>query len=261
MTEYRVPVTARIRSLVEDGVITIGVHITSDGMETYVRCTQPHPRLGITSHESMTFEDAELRLAKVSTSTSKYKGKGTLSEKEDTPSSQGASIHGFKDVLQASLKGKTPEVASYWKQGVKNFLPGDSLHPRDFDGSVRRLYSRACAVAERVGAPKLVSRIATKPDVYRINGATSLREWWYSATPQQRFALLTKRQCFPTHEGGGVMVHGKWLDLLRQLQCPFQDAEAKVGPPQGAVSAEEESYNSSSDDDLAGTLKGVSIEY
>jgi len=259
MTEYRVPVTARIRELVEGGVITIGVHIARDGIETYARCTQPHPRLGITCHESMTLEDAEKRLAKVSSGTSAYKGKGVLFEKADTSSIQ-TSHHGFKSVHDASLAGKAPSATTYWNKGLKNFLPGDSLHPEDFNKSSKVLYSRACAVAEKLGSAKLVSRIATKPDVYRISGATSLHEWWYKATPQQRFALLTRRQCFPTREGGGVWVHGKWLSCLQQLQCPFQDAEAQVGQPQGAASAEEE-YPSSSDDDLAETLEGVSIEY
>jgi hypothetical protein len=258
MTDIKIPVTARVRELVEGGVITIGAHITSDGIETYARCTQPHPRLGITTHESMTLADAEERLAKVSTPASKFKGK--VAEREDTPLPLNASLHGFSSVADAALKGKRLRKVGYFKAGSKNFLPEDSLHPHDFTRSASDLYACACAIAEKLGTAKLTSRISSKPEVYRINSATSLREWWYASTPQQRFALLTRKQVYPHRKEGGVLVNGKWLDRLQELQCPFQDAEAQVGPPQGVASAEEELHelSLSSDDEQD---REVSIVY
>lgn len=258
--EYKIPTTSRVRQLVDAGVITIGVHIAKDGIETFARCVQPHPRLGLSTHTSMTLEDAEELLAKVATPAPKRWIEKSKTEDRQSPSSSNQSkFHGFKDISEATGFATRNLRMFLTEDGLKNFLPKDSLAPSDMDLRPKELFARACSVAESIGTPRLVSRIASRPEHLTVRGAHSLAEWWRRSDPLQRFVLLTRSKVFPNDGRGHVNVRGKWLDAMSELQCPFRNPETQVGQPEGGFSGEEEA--SSSADEQSSEREGVQINY
>jgi len=269
--DYNIPVTRRIRELVAGGVISIGVHITGDGIDSWARVNQPHPRLGVQTHTSYTLDEIEHLLVKVVTrplhssviGASPYSGKTpaqTIIGGVGAATRSGVvaepipSDLGFSSRDQAILHSKMNGLGEKWKRGIKNELPADSLTPTDFDRSVKDLYARACAVAETLTSPKLVSRISSKPDKLAVKGCESLHEWWSRAEPAQRLMLLTSHRHFASGEGR-VRIHGNWLDKIQLVPCPFRDPETQM-----VIKREEISGDSleSSDDDFPMSGQGGS---
>jgi hypothetical protein len=270
--EYSIPVTPRIRDLVAEGVITISVHISRDGTDVWARCVQPHPRLGVGTNESLTLDDLEEKLAKVSLRGSKAVenltenlGKVSLKDSklskisaeagETSRSQDSPGVYGFVSIKDAIAYSTNAGLNMHTNaQGVMNFLPKDSLTPADFNRPAKAIYARACSVADALGTPKLVSRITSQADVLRVNGSVNLLDWWSNATPLQRFILLTKQKVFP-REGGEFKIQSKWLKALKTLQHPFRDAEAQVGQSEVELSAED----SSSDQDPTEKETGATL--
>jgi len=272
--DYNIHVSRRIRDLVAGGVITIGVDISRDGIDVWSRCTQPHPRLGIKTNVSLTLEEMEQKLEKVSLPSSlgkevspesPYKAPGLgsgfgkiakvvagpkVEQINDLSDAMARTTIGFQSRDEALRYSEEHNLGSIRKKkgGLLNSLPRDSLTPADFERPTFELYARACSVAESIGTPKITSRISSKPDVLRVVAATDLFEWWSKSTPTQRFIILTKMKAFP-READGVRIHKKWLDQLQKLPHPFRDAEAQVGQPEVELSAEDISSGEISPDE------------
>jgi hypothetical protein len=262
MESYKIEITPRIKDLVRSGVITIGVHITSDGTDVWVRTVQPHPRLDIKTYESMTLLEAETRLSKVSTHASSGLSLRPVKKTAPPPSGEEGEFNflGFESVPDAVSFGK--QVKEYRTDGgVRNKLPLDSLTPHDLGSPVKTLYARACSVADRLGTAKIVSRIATKPDSLGVQGCRNLAEWWSGSTATQRLVILSHAKVFQ-RQAGGIRIKNHWIDQLEQLPCPFRQAEAQVGQSEAGPSAETElSCENSSSEAESYTTEGVLLEW
>lgn len=242
MDVYHIPSSPRIKELVSANVITIGVHITGDGQDVWARSTQPHPRLGVTTHDSYTLDEIEALLMKVvvkSRPTQDVKPSDSAGDVSLQMKQMALGIGSFDEA--ARLGEKIRQVVH--RDGVKNLLPGDSLSVHDFDFPPADLYSRTCYIVQKVGTPIFVSRISSSPAVLGIKGAANLGEWWEGATPHQRFTILTRGKRFPN----GEWLHPRlsWLNSLEMMPCPFRDPETQVGKEEG-LSGEEDSQESSS---------------
>lgn len=268
--DYHIQVSERIQVLVSTGVITLGVHITRDGKDVWARVVQPHPRLGIPTHTSYTLEEIEEKLLKVSSLSST----GFLpKESVVTQASPGKKMYigpkvnagdsqrrskdlndfGFISISEAIGFAERKGLNKVDHSGISNLLPRDSLTPTDLERPLHELFARACTVASNLGTAKIVSRITSKPDVLRVNGAIDLSDWWAKASPTQRAVILTKAKVFPK-QGEQVILLKKWLDRLDKLPAPFRDAEAQVGKSEIEHSAE---Y--SSDESPTEAMEGVHI--
>jgi len=226
MSTFQLDVSPRIKNLVEDGVITVGAFITRDGNELYARSVQPHPKLGIVTHKSYTLEEIEGLLIKVGPRSLPEKGGVRLSADDVHTSSAdiGPLKYGFQGFGDAASHGSKLRVN---KAGVINFLPKDSITPYDLGLTEKDIFARMCQVTS-AGSAKFVSKIASDPVNFRVKGASDLAEWWRRASPTQRVLLLVKTRHFEKTKTGQVRIHGRWLDRVQEISCPFQDAETQV---------------------------------
>jgi len=240
--EYNIPVSQRIRDLVSGGVITIGVHIAKDGIEVWARASQPHPRLGVNTHESHTLEEIENLLAKVSTPRGKNVERTAVDASAKRESASVSSI-GFKSIDDALgfCKAKKLHLTRVSNHGMVNvnFLPVTSITPCDLDRSTKELYARACSVAETLTPQKISSRIASNPGRLSINGVSNLVEWWAEATPLQRLTVLSDQKNFSSNGKVVRSMSSEWKAKLLALPAPFRGAEAQMGQPKGESSARE----------------------
>jgi hypothetical protein len=244
MATLSVAISSRIKELLENGVITIGIHSTFQGNDVWARSVQPHPEVGVSVSESYGLEELEILLSGV-------KIKDPQPKKLDASSSE---IERIREMKQTSLTLKSvPECAliganirEYKNGPVRNLLPADSLTEHDFKLNFHELFSRACFVAEKIGTSKLVSRISSQPERLRVGSASNLLEWWNLASPSKRFLILTRDKRLPKDGLGRVHVKGAWLDAVEAMPCPFREPETQVGKEEETSGKEEESQDSSS---------------
>jgi hypothetical protein len=234
--DVAIQTTRRIRELVSNGVITIGVHITRDGKDIWARSVQPHPRLGITTSTSYTLEEIEEKLAKVSTVPFK---------KDEMPPHPNkifvvaaVAFHGFNSVEDAITYGRK-HLREVKKGGVRNKLPLDSLTVHDLDLSQKELFARTAVIGAHLTTAKIVARITSQRETLSVSGAHNLEEWWQNATAVQKLMVVMRSKHLPKLEGAKVRIHGYWLDKLETMAFPFRDAEAQVGQEEEEFSAEE----------------------
>jgi hypothetical protein len=72
-------------------------------------------------------------------------------------------------------------------------------------------------VANNIGSSKLVARMTTDSR-YRINGISSLSDWWNKATGAQRLLALTTSKDFANPSKSDAA-------RMSQVQFPFSEAE------------------------------------
>jgi hypothetical protein len=254
--DVNIPTTRRIRELIANGVITLGVHIARDGTDIWARAVQPHPRLGIQAHTSYTLEEIEQKLERVSTQSFKKELlPGSLRKFEENV---GIGSLGYNSLEEATLHGYGKSLSETKRAGVTNKLPLDSLTPVDLDRSRKEIFARTCSVIDHLSTAKILSRISSQPDRLAVKGAHDLREWWDDSSPTQKLMLMMRSKHLPERGDGSYRIHGYWLDKLEHLPCPFREAEAQVGQKEGETSAKEEQA-SSSDENPASNTQGVSL--
>jgi hypothetical protein len=239
--EFNIPITRRIKELVAGGVITIGAHITRDGQDVWARFTRSYYGLGIRTHISYTLNDAEELSKKISLMQQKFEGSVELpfSLKNSSLTAD------FKSVEDAIKYSESNNLNLIQVGSIRNMLPHDSLHPKDFTRGTNDLYARACSVASKITSPKLVSRINTQREILGVSSASNLAEWWSHATPIQRLRLLARTKNF-WKEGDDQRLTKTQHDAMESLQCPFQDAETQMGRQEEELSAKEEDEKSTS---------------
>jgi hypothetical protein len=254
--DITIQTSRRIRELISNGVITVGVHITRDGNEIWARAVQPHPRLGITTHQSYTLDEIESSLAKVKTD---LPARTDIFSPDLHPARvlarAGEGYYGFADVA-AAISYARDHLRDIKRGSLRNKLPLDSLCKDDLEMKPKDLFARTALVGHHLTTAKLVARIASQRDKLSVKGASTLNEWWSDATAVQRLMLVMRSKHLPKQEDGLVRLHGHWLDKLSTMAFPFRDAEAAVGQEEDEVSAEE---GDSSADDLATETQGISL--
>jgi hypothetical protein len=233
----------RILDLVTSGVITIGIHITQDGNDIWARAVQPHPRLGITTQTSYVPEDLADLLSKITTTRPTKMAFGSEPSYPVDNSVKGPGRVHFDSIDKAILYSKKNQLTKHFNGGVWNLLPEDSIVPLDMDRSNLACYARFCAVADKLGTAKLVSRISTNRQNLYVRGSTDLQEWWTNATPLQRVILLGKKKHFSRDESGEIRIHGRWLDLIQELPHPFREAGTQVDQHEEEYSSEESTFS------------------
>jgi hypothetical protein len=225
--------------------------MSRDGNDIWVRSVQPHPRLGISTTTTFTVDEAVLAFEKVQTTRHNdvpiAKTKVTLANSSKW--NPGDVL--FESINSAISFSKKNNLGVYYKNGVKNFLPKDSLSPFDLERDPQSVFARLCSIAHEMGTPKIVSRISSQPVKLTVYGATNLSEWWTHSSLPQKILLFSRTKHFQTNEKGWIGIKPQWNNLFRDIPCPFRDAEAQVGHKEGGSSAEEEiPQGESSDDEL-----------
>jgi hypothetical protein len=242
--DFAIPASRRIADLVSSGVITIGAHITRDGINVWARCVEPHPRLGLRTHESYTLEEIESHLSKVRADPPNIDKLNVIQSRERKSVTLAAL--GFKDLSDAVRFAKTSGIEYIERGGVTNKLPLDSLTSDDLLRSKKEVFARIASIIDHLGTPKCVARITTQRDTLTVDGATTLEEWWGKSTPLQKLNLVMRSKHLLKRGGGANAIDMFWLHKLEDLPCPFRNAEAQVGQKEEGHSAEEE-INSSAD--------------
>jgi hypothetical protein len=251
----KIDLPERAKELIRGGVITVGVHISKDGMDVWARATQPHLKLGIRTCTSYSIDEIVGLLDKVVTQTSSLRGIDPISVSTESSNQIGILSTGWKSLNEAiSFLERNP--VKVMKDGVQNKLPLDSISPFDFSLGDRELFARLAAIANRLGTPKLVSRIASRRDILGVKGAVNLLEWWEGASPSQRIIVLSKAKSLPSDGMGNVKLHSRWLTRMERQPSPFRDAEAQVGTTETETSAAQEEEPSSDVSEFARTFKG-----
>jgi len=250
--DITIQTSPRIRELISNGVITVGVHITRDGNDVWARTVQPHPRLGVPSSTSYTLEEIEEKLKPVLTRPSKKDAMPTHPDKLIVQAAEGSL--GFHDVEEAIAFARK-NLREIVRNGVRNKLPLDSLVPSDFDRSRGELFARIAVVGANLTSAKLASRINSQRDLLFVKNAVTLEEWWDMAGATQKVMLLLRSKHL-SWKDSKTAIPNHWLDKLETMPFPFRKAETQVGQEEGRLSAEE---GDSSDDNLPKKAEGVTL--
>jgi len=255
--DISIQTSRRIRELISNGVITVGVHITRDGNDVWARAVQPHPKLGVLTSTRYSLDEIEQKLESVSVYSLK---KSSLPEHPSKVIAVAAqSLYGFKDLGEAIVYAHK-RLAESKRNGVRNKLPLDSLTPHDLDLPQRYLFARTAAVGDHLTSAKVASRINSQRETLSVKGAQNLQEWWTRASATQKVMLLTKSRHLSDKGDRQVRIHGYWLDKFETMPFPFWEAEAQVVSEEGGPSAEEEEFNfTSSDEDFPSETEGVTL--
>lgn len=222
MPTVKVELTPRIAELLQAGVISITSDWFSSGNDVYGRVLQPHPRLGLYPHQSMTLDELEPLLAKVRVPESTAAPIGTDPvTPRTTPVKKGQSV--TVSMTNDPEIGKIP--SSITVNGVANSLPKGSLCWKDLAFlSDDQLNRRLLSIGREIGADKAVSRIASNNDLNSVSCPT-LYKWWSSAEPDQRFTLITNAKQI------GKCAEKDKHNLLARLglgQYPFRGTDRKM---------------------------------
>jgi hypothetical protein len=237
MDSLQIVCSKRIRELVAGGVIVLDAHVSRDGIELRCRATQAHKKLGILTSSSYTPEEMEALLTKVeanplpspSASPVKKKSKVTFEKEPGGVSLTGKltlDSMGYRSNAGAAVDSRNRRLDRHKSNGVENQLLADSLTAVDFRRPARDLFARVCAIAERIGEARIVSRIASD-DFYEISSGepTDLSEWWNESNHFQKLRLLSSSKGRKTIEKDGGINYG----ILNVLPVPFQAPGVRLG--------------------------------
>jgi len=248
MPTVKVELTPRIAELLQAGVISITSDWFSSGQDVYGRVVQPHPKLGVYPHQSMTLAELEplLEKVKVGQATAAPIGTDPVTPRT-TPVKKGQSVAvSFRNDPEI---GKVPVTISV--NGVLNSLPKGSLCWKDLALlSDDQLNRRLLSLGKEIGADKAVSRIASS---HYLNSTTAstLYKWWEKADNEMRFTLVTNSKQV------GKCAEKDKEHLLARLglgQYPFRGTDRKM------EEGEEEEEEEDSETELRIDFEGVHLD-
>jgi len=241
--------------LVKNGVITIHVTITQTGVDIYARSVMSHPSLDIHPHMSFTLFDLE----------DAFRNHALLKQHSPQPSSPNKRVLGeksaamklpFRDASslesgrRSDLSRISVETAKrlvnkagadmVTRNGVKNFVPKDSLVHEDLRLTTDVLYARMVTVASAIGNVKAIARISTNPEL-SVAGAVDIDQWWDSASVEQRLTLLSSAKKLNISESLSKLSEQKRLRLSSGggLRSPFRGSPVKLDSVETSSSGEE----------------------
>jgi hypothetical protein len=239
----------RTIDLVREGIVIIDVNFSKDGTSFLARTTQPHPRLGVqTNHTFVDPETLTSKLAKVTIRKSKdvipavetyvspNRRSSVYSVKDDpllNPRVEASSSSKIMTMDQAIDLVRVKGYNASYENGVKGFLPSDSLTSYDFrDQNIERVTARCLLVAKKLGTGRLIGRISGDSNL-TVRGSKDLHTWWEGARWSQRLALLTNNKKFPLSS-----VKDEKPAILGSVQAPFQALEAPLVEKEAEEEAE-----------------------
>lgn len=248
-------------ALVARGVLTASVHVSRDGIDCWFRPTQSHPRLGVRTNESLNASDA----TRIFGSSSKFAGKDEKtvwaprekslgSQTVPMPFRPSVSVEPSQnpDIVvttytQALQRSRLKNLSVVIRNGVGNLLPKDSLSwwdlgREDYDDFA----ARAFLVAAQQGEAKAAAKISSQAPTMRVVGAGDLHEWWFKATSDQKWALLSSAK--KRGETPKTCLEGLKSSYARRLEilpCPFRNSPLNVEKLQKeeGSSGEEDQYD------------------
>jgi hypothetical protein len=222
-------------NLVEAGVVSIHASFFKTGIDVYGRVVQPHPRLGISPHESYQIDELEQMLNKVQVHESVKSGGssggaplptrgdkspvGVRAQSTLTPPSAGKNFHVIRHFDERLSKQVPYQIVM---SGVANILPVDSISWKDLAFlSQDDLELRIHSVSAAIGAEKAWARIST---INSSMGSTlpafyDLNSWWEGASPQMRFNLISSSK-----KAGEKPSNSSKLLSRVSARCPFRDS-------------------------------------
>ena len=211
-----------LKMMVDQGIVTVSVTFTRTGIDSWVRAVQPHPRLGVFPHESMSEDEAVDRLKKAVRGPIPGDNKKGLhgGEKEFDPFPYVDFPIGKAIALVKSRGLDKIERAP----GVINSAPIASLTEYDLRLSPENLIYRSIAVAAKIGLAKACGRIASDLDM-RIKGADGMHNWWLMADCKQRVSLLSDSKSLNRKFVTGPESLAKAMELV---PCPFRGTDDEM---------------------------------
>jgi hypothetical protein len=257
--EVMVKLPPPVEGLVARGVLTVSVYLSSDGQDVWFRATKSHPELGVRTNDSLSLEDT-IRLFGPD---SKFAGKEQKTVWAPRVASLGSYVSPLPfrgtappepnpDVVvttyeQALQRSKLKNLNVVIRNGCANSLPKDSLSwwdlgREDYDDFA----ARAFLVARAIGEVKAASRVASVPELH-VRGAAALDDWWFRATADQKWALLSsakKRGETPKTSLEGLS--SRYRKRFELLQCPFRNSPLnleKQTTKEESDSGEEDPYD------------------
>lgn len=236
MPSVSIELSPRITELLHAGVISITADLFGSGRDVYGRVVQPHPRLGVYPHQSMTLEELEPLLSKVRVPQvqGSHLGEVDTGSPYQTPTRKGNAVSVFCDRTDPEI-GKVPTQIGI--SGVKNLLPKASLCWKELQHlNDDQLNRRILAVGKEIGADKAVSRITTQPNLNSTSGAT-LYKWWLKASLQQRWALITSAKA--VGKAPSIDEVPNLLGRLGDGQYPFRGTDQSLEEEEEMESLEE----------------------
>jgi len=129
------------------------------------------------------------------------------------------------------------KLDSIERNGVSNILPRDSITVWEFKRPAPLFIARLMLVASAIGEPKAVSRITSDLEM-RIQGCSTLKEWWSSSSSLQKWRLISTRKVSGEAKQGNPCPDD--LRRLQQCECPF--SETRIEVETFSVEDEEEAY-------------------
>jgi hypothetical protein len=223
MPRVSTEITPRIAELLQAGIINISTSWYASGSETYARCSQNHPKLGIRAHESFKLDEIQVLLEKVRVPT-------LYSAPMDVgPASAGSTPVKRGQAITVSV-ANVPEIGNVPTgvvvNGVHNTLPKSSISYKDLvylsdDQLTRRIQS----VGKEMGPDKAVSRISSDSFLSATTEPT-LFKWWNSANVEQRLSLVSNSKFL-----GKLPPGQNREDLLARLttgRYPFRNTDRKM---------------------------------
>jgi len=221
-----ITVPEKLRDAVSKGVITIDYHLTRDGIDSWVRFVQPHPRLGVATSTSFRLEDVDDYLDKINGHSRQPSRELQEREVESRRGSPPASptVHEVpvKEIArQLSLRHL---LNTYQINGLAQSKAMDSLHLLDLNLPIDMLGARIRLVLPT--EERAVARIASDSRLH-VESVASLQDWWVRSTAIQKWILLTKRS--KSGETQRASFKGEHhVSRLNSFRCPFRDTDLKA---------------------------------
>lgn len=239
MFESSYELSDRLRDLVHGGVVTVHVEFTQTGMDTWVRTTQPHPRLGVFPHESMSVSEALEKLTKVKIPGAPEHSVYGRTQRSSPPRGVGATLYPPPPTQNAELEYMTlPKAqAIIEREGLSSVTrsnglvcqsPKKSLTSYDLEHPALHLMARCVVIAHELGNATIMARITTN-SALQILGAGDLQTWWKKATSLQRLTVLSDAKKISPHARARLTLANE--SGLSKIGCPFRKLDDLVDIP------------------------------
>jgi hypothetical protein len=234
MPRITIEVSPRISELLKAGVITITADYYSSGIDLYGRVVQPHPKLGVYPHQSMTLAELEPSLEKVRTDRETTRSSFGEESVMTTPTKKGQSVN--VATRNDPEIGKVPEAITI--HGIRNSLPKASLCWKDLHHlSDDQLNRRLLSIGKEMGNDKAVSKISSGSN-FKTTKQPTLYKWWCEASPEDRWTLVTTKKMVGTEPNGPTRL--RLLSRLGAGQYPFRGSDGSLEEEEDEVEEEEE---------------------
>jgi hypothetical protein len=218
----------RATELIEGKKALAHLTLSGDGLSISMSVVGRHPRLGLYPHNLYSMENFLDLTSKIVVD--------PIEPKPGNPNEPGGGDdNGHKMTLDDARRMDAKRELRKFKapgSGVWNTLASDSLSFIDLARkNPKELQARAFLVAEKIGTPKLISKIRGDRFYHlgdELAEQVTMFEYWSRATPLQRWCVLTTRSKRAFMGDHVDTLTDSQEEKIRSLDCPFRDSQEIV---------------------------------